>query len=205
MATELCRANLEEYIVGNKYRGPRFPSEKEMLHQLTQGLDHLHNLKIVHGDIKPTNILIFVPLEGAIKQPQIKLSDFKIYKMIETNKMVQLTNTILTSPSGSRGVTVVTPPELYNSNRFGSKVDVWALGCIFGYVLSGGKHPFGDGYFSQNKQIRRKQFMLLTKQDLKGNNDDAEAFGLIISMLMVEPQNRPTVEDVLKHPFFSSI
>jgi len=105
VATELCTATLEDYIIGNKYQGPRFPNEKEMLHQLTQGLDHLHKLKIVHRDIKPTNILIFINN----LQPQIKLADFDIAKMIKTdrpnmnNMVLEFTNTNLTNPNGLRG------------------------------------------------------------------------------------------------------
>lgn len=195
---------MEDYVIGDKYQGPRFPNEKEMLHQLTQGLGHLHSLKIVHRDIKPTNILIFVPLEGATnKQPQIKLADFSISKIIQTNKMGRdFTNTSLTNPSGSRGWM---PPELFESDRFDFKVDVWALGCIFGYALTGGKHPFGDDFLIQIERIRKKQPMLLTKKDLMGNINDADkAFDLIKSMLMVEPKNRPTVTDVLKDPFFAN-
>lgn len=60
---ELCRGTLEDYLNG-KYQGPRFRNLKEILCQVTRGLAHLHELKIVHRDIKPTNLLIFVPSEG---------------------------------------------------------------------------------------------------------------------------------------------
>jgi len=203
----LCRGTLEDYIIGNKYQGPKFRNEKEMLHQLTQGLGHLHSLRIVHRDIKPNNILVFVPLERAksnSSKPLIKLADFDISKIIQTNKMGQdFTNTSLTNPSGSRGWMA---PEVYQSNRFDFKVDVWALGCIFGYALTGGKHPFGEDYFEQFDRIRKKQPMLLKKKDLivETNKDADKAFELIKSMLIVEPKNRPTVMYILKDPFFSN-
>ena len=35
-------------------------------------------------------------------------------------------------------------PEVYKLKRFDFRVDIWSLGCVFGYTLSRGKHPFGD-------------------------------------------------------------
>ena len=60
---ELCSGTLEDYVKGKFNTGPKFKSEREVLHQVSKGLAHLHQLTIVHRDIKPTNILIFVPVE----------------------------------------------------------------------------------------------------------------------------------------------
>jgi len=84
IVTELCEGTLEEYING-KYNGPRFENERKILWQMTQGLAHLHSKGIVHRDIKPTNILIYVPPSSengaAINvEPLIKLADFGISK-----------------------------------------------------------------------------------------------------------------------------
>ena len=119
--------------------------------------------------------------------------------------VLDFTNTSLTNPNGSRGWM---PPELFESERFDFKVDVWALGCIFGYTLTGGKHPFGEDYITRIDRIRKKKPMLLTKKDFVGNinnNDADKAFDLIKSMLIVEPKNRPIIAVVLKDPFFNSI
>jgi len=48
----------------------------------------------------------------------------------------------MVNPKGTRGWMA---PEQYGSARLGGEVDIFALGCIFGYTLSTeGKHPFGD-------------------------------------------------------------
>jgi len=133
----LCSGTLDEYFNG-KYQGPRFRDEREILRQVTRGLAHLHKLKIVHRDIKPANLLIFVPTDEFNNKPLMKLADFDISKMLKANINMDFTNTSLTNPSGSRGWMA---PEVYQSHRFDFKVDVWALGLIFGFTLSGGKHP----------------------------------------------------------------
>jgi len=55
-------------------------------------------------------------------------------------------------------------PEVYESNRFDFKIDIWALGCIFGYTLTNGnKHPFGDNSNERIVRIIRKEPMVMTK------------------------------------------
>lgn len=58
-------------------------------------------------------------------------------------------------------------PEVYESKRFNSKVDVFPLGCIFSYTLTGGKHPFGEDSNQRINRITRKQPMILIQVDLK--------------------------------------
>ena len=200
MATELCSGTLEEYLNG-KYVGPRFLNELEILHQVVQGLAHLHRLGIVHRDIKPTNILIFIPSEGSdeTNKPLVKLADFGISKILKIGKN-DFTNTSVTNPNGTRGWMA---PEVYESNRFDFKVDIWALGCIFGYTLSEGKnHPFGEEN-KRNSRILQKEDMELTPRDLKKPySDDRVGFELIKSMLEREPTVRPEITKVLNSSFF---
>ena len=93
------------------------------------------------------------------------------------------------------------PPELFIKELFDFKVDVWALGCIFAYTLSGGKHPFAD----DNKRVIRimnKKPMVLGQKDFKKPySNDPSIFLLIKSMVSVEPVNRPEITDVLKSVF----
>jgi len=170
-------------------------TEKDILRQLTKGLAHLHNLGIVHRDIKPTNILIFVSDDGT---ELIKLADFNISKVLKSNK--DFTNTNVTNPSGTSGWMA---PEVYESERFDFKVDIYALGLIFAYTLSGGKHPFGDeDSFERKARIRKKEAMVMTQKDLKiPFSRDSVAFELIKSML-VEPTKRPIIAQVENSSFF---
>ncbi len=198
IAMELCSGTLQEYVLGN-YNGPKFENEKEIVRQVTKGLAHLHELGITHRDIKPANILIFIPASdnGSESNPLMKLADFGISKVLGAGKE-DFTNTNTTNPTGTRGWMA---PEVYELKRFDFKVDIWALGLIFGFTLSGGKHPFGDDIDSRSTRIRQKEKMLLTKGDLKESGGHV-AFKLIKRMLTVEPNSRPTVQDVLNDFFF---
>jgi len=193
----LCSGTLDDYFNG-RYHGPKFKSEKEILFQATQGLAYLHSLKIIHRDIKPTNILISL-LKGNGGEPQIKLADFGLSKILRVDQE-DYTNSNPSNPSGTREWIA---PEAHDPKRCGYKEDVWALGLIIGFTLSGGKHPFGEDLDERSSRIKKKEPMILVQQDLKEPySDDAEAFELIQTMLVIEPENRPKIEDVKNNLFF---
>ena len=54
-----------------------------ILRQATQGVQHLHNLDIVHRDIKPHNVLISMP--GKKGEVRAMISDFGLCKKLKVN------------------------------------------------------------------------------------------------------------------------
>ena len=82
-------------------------------------------------------------------------------------------------------------------------IDIFSLGCVFYYVLTGGNHP----YDSASKYMREANIV-------KGNYDISElanlgdyqweAKDLIGRMLSHSPRSRPDARQVLCHPFFWS-
>lgn len=62
------------------------------------------------------------------------------------------------------------------------------------YILSGGRHPFGDN-FKCEANIDEGKYSL-------DHVEDVVAKDLIEWMINAEPKNRPTVEQCLSHPFF---
>jgi serine/threonine-protein kinase/endoribonuclease IRE1 len=82
--------------------------------------------------------------------------------------------------------------------------DIFSLGCLFFWVLTDGVHPFEDENGWQ--QLRE----LNIKRDKKNMDalsrwsDAYEPMQLITSMLEHQPENRPTAQAVLNHPYFWS-
>ncbi len=201
---ELCAGTLQDYVEGN-YQGPIIGDEREILYQVTQGLAYLHRIDIIHRDIKPSNILIFVPEDAGMK-PQMKLGDFGLSKLMMLNirgeKNFSTSNNI-NNPKGTIGWMA---PELYQSEHWDSKVDIFPLGCVFAYTLTdGGKHPFGDDdHLRRQIRIIDQEPILLSSEDLKKSySNDDEAFELIQSLVEMNPENRPIADEVLNHPFFA--
>lgn len=90
---------------------------KNIMIQITEGVSFLHSKNILHGDIKPENILKFKNI--------YKLSDFGYSKILKHN----YTDTLLYSKK-------YRPPEIYFFKCF-LKSDIWALGCTFYEIIIG--------------------------------------------------------------------
>lgn len=86
IALELCPCSLADLIESpNKHPTINASFEpKRALQQITQGLRHLHNLKIVHRDIKPQNILVSRPNRDGLHR--MLISDFGLCKKLEMDQ-----------------------------------------------------------------------------------------------------------------------
>ncbi len=83
--------------------------------QITSALNHVHEKKTLHRDLKPMNI--FLTGDGVVK-----LGDFGVAKVLEnTNEMVKCYD---------RGTLYYMSPELLNEEPYNKKSDVWSLGCV---------------------------------------------------------------------------
>nr|CAD7443363.1 unnamed protein product [Timema bartmani] len=85
--------------------------------------------------------------------------------------------------------------ELYLSTT--CAVDIFSMGCVFYYVLSLGKHPFGDA-------LRRQANILAGESILTDLKSDEKLLSLTLveAMISMEAHKRPQATAVLKHPLF---
>ncbi|KAK3718932.1 bifunctional endoribonuclease/protein kinase ire1 [Vermiconidia calcicola] len=235
IAVELCQASLFEVWEAEKAReDTRQVQMRSLKHsiqqdvpkalqQLAAGLYHLHNLRIIHRDIKPQNILVAFPKRNQNNGPRLVISDFGLGKNLPENVST------LIDPTGNAGTSGWKAPELIsqpkdvdskhsqsNSHTGGSEsangttsgvkraADIFSLGCLFFWVLTDGIHPYEDENGWQ--QLRELNIKRDNKKMgvLERWSDSYEPMQLITSMLEHQPENRPTALQVLNHPFFWS-
>ncbi|XP_051139823.1 serine/threonine-protein kinase/endoribonuclease IRE1b-like [Andrographis paniculata] len=148
------------------------------------GLAHLHELGIIHRDLKPQNVLV-------IKDRSIsaKISDMGISKHLE-GEMSSLTKN--TTGIGSSGWQA---PEQLRNERQSRAVDLFSLGCILFFCMTGGKHPFGEN-------LERDINIVNDRKDLFLIDGIPEATNLISRLLDSNPNERPTAIEVTHHPLF---
>lgn len=100
---------------------------KLIIFQIMLGVRYLHNLGIVHRDLKLENIMMSHQKDGAVP----KIVDFGLAKMIGPNESAN-------EPFGTLGYVA---PEVLQKKPYTFSCDVWSLGCIL-YALLSGSLPF---------------------------------------------------------------
>ncbi|CAJ0967334.1 unnamed protein product [Ranitomeya imitator] len=196
IAIELCMATLQEYVEEKDF--DRHGLEPiGLLEQTMSGLAYLHSLSIVHRDLKPHNILISMP--SALGRVKAMISDFGLCKKLAVGRHS------FSRRSGVPGTEGWIAPEMLSEDFKENPtytVDIFSAGCVFYYVVSEGRHPFG-------KSLQRQANILLGASSLDclslEKHEDLIAHHLIERMIDKDPQKRPSAPAVLKHPFFWSL
>lgn len=193
IALELCAATVQDYIEG-RYKPPQLLQSLEILQQAMSGIAHLHSLDIVHRDIKPHNVLISMP--GPKGDIRVMISDFGLCKKLSAGRYS------FSRRSGAAGTEGWIAPEMLDPNpshRTTCAVDIFSTGCVFYYVLTSGKHPFGES-------LRRQANILSGDYNLSHLPGDENYVPrrLIESMISFSSEDRPFAGMILKHPLFWS-
>jgi serine/threonine protein kinase len=122
-----------EYIRGTSMQeilatNGRFPLETAIhqLKQILRGLNYAHNRHIIHGDIKPGNILI-------TDDNEIKLSDFGLARI--SGYVHNSSNSL------PMGTPVYASPEQILGRELDQRSDIYSLGVTF-YEMVTGEFPF---------------------------------------------------------------
>ncbi|MCJ1304391.1 bifunctional endoribonuclease/protein kinase ire1 [Hypocenomyce scalaris] len=100
---------------------------------------------------------------------------------------------------GSGSEPAVVDPQ--TNRRATRAIDIFSLGCVFYYVLTGGNHPFDkDGKYMREANIVKGYYDLSGLSNL--GDYQWEAKDLVASMLSHDPKSRPDASAVMLHPFF---
>lgn len=155
---------------------------RDLVRILFDALHYCHRASVVHRDLKPENLL----LEDERDNANIKLADFGFAQRICAPNS-------LTTQCGTPGYVA---PEILKGIPYGEKVDVWSAGVIT-YILLGGYPPFYDENQGRMfRKIKRGEFKFHSPM---WDNVSAEAKDLIKKLLVVDPSQRLTAEQALKH------
>ncbi|MDP2863948.1 MAG: serine/threonine-protein kinase [Desulfobacterales bacterium] len=102
----------------------------EIIINVCNALDYAHKQKVIHRDIKPTNIMIDSSLSP-------KIADFSIAQIIEA-----------TVEMGIFGTPSYMSPEQLKDSQVSGISDIFSLGCVLYEMLAGVKAFPGDNHFA---------------------------------------------------------
>jgi NIMA (never in mitosis gene a)-related kinase len=144
--------------------------------QMTRGLKSLHDLKILHRDLKAANIFLF-------SDGTAKIGDLNVSKV--ARRGVGYTQT---------GTPYYASPEVWKEEVYDNKSDIWSLGCVTYEMLT--LHPPFRGKDMEDlyNKVIKGQYKRIGKNYSEDMNE------IINFLLKVNPKDRPNCDEILKHP-----
>lgn len=190
LVTELCGAgDLGRLLMAgqDEFSSTMLSEEEafEILKQILNSVVYLHSRGIVHRDLKPGNFLCCAPdskskddsrnVAGKIRV--IKLADFGVSSYCHVKHR-------LTRKCGTDGFMA---PEIMRNQPYDQKADIFSVGCILHWLLTGhAPKAKEDGSYVMSK--------------IRLNFVSDEARELVQQLTRPEPQERPSAEEVLRLP-----
>ncbi|XP_061623843.1 serine/threonine-protein kinase PLK2b isoform X1 [Phyllopteryx taeniolatus] len=193
------------------------PEVRYYLRQIVSGLKYLHEQEILHRDLKLGNFFVSESME-------LKVGDFGLAAKLEPAGNRR--KTICGTPN-------YLSPEVLNKQGHGCESDIWALGCVIrpvqGVLCLSTKVSWDrlqltveNGWIEPHEHLSRSRYtMLLGRPPFETTNlketyrciRDAryslpsslspQAKQLITSLLAKVPEDRPDLEHILRHDFFT--
>jgi len=158
----------------------RFTTEaqvKKVFYRIVQGVQHLHHINIVHRDIKDENILI------RTDDDTVEIIDFGSSAYVKEGKKFD-------KFCGTGGYAA---PEVLSGQKYdGPPQDIWSLGILL-YTMIYGSNPFRTLDQIITSEVK---FPVIVSS---GSHD------LMCRMLNRDFKKRPTIDEVINHPWFADL
>ncbi|CAL8380121.1 unnamed protein product [Arctogadus glacialis] len=156
---------------------------------LAKTVEYLHSQGVVHRDLKPSNIRFS---DDTGNPESIRICDFGFAKQLRAE------NGLLMTPCYTA---TFVAPEILKKQGYDAACDIWSLGILL-YTIIAGFSPFASGPDDTPEEILAQigcgRFLLV------GGNWDLvsdSAKDIVTKMLHVDPHQRLTAHQVLRHPW----
>jgi serine/threonine-protein kinase len=176
-----------EYVDGPNFeslvrsRGPLPVAEAcELARQVAVGLDHAHEHRIIHREIKPANLLIARPTP-ANPDYLVKIADFGVAKLSPWQTVTS--GGLLGTPD------FVAPEQAHDPRQADHRADLYSLGAVLFFLLTG-QPPFPGG--TVEEKIRRHLWEEPVRIDRCRYDLHPAITALVHQLLAKNPAQRPS-------------
>ncbi|OMJ84533.1 hypothetical protein SteCoe_14340 [Stentor coeruleus] len=153
-------------------------------HELFSALNYMHKQGVIHCNLCPEYIVLSTDDDNAV----LKIIGFTLAQKISDKKPIEINKIRIEFAS----------PEVFN-NEFTTKSDIWSAGVVLYNILTT-RYPFPKGSIEMTIDS-------ISKCQVDYNNSgfasiSLQAKNLIKSILVLDPNQRPSCEQLLENPWF---
>mmetsp|Transcript_9947 Transcript_9947/g.17883 ORF Transcript_9947/g.17883 Transcript_9947/m.17883 type:complete len:740 (-) Transcript_9947:138-2357(-) len=159
-----------------------------LIKQIISSVSYLHSKDIIHRDLKLENFLF----QDKTDDSELKMIDFGLSKHFVRGEIQHETV----------GTPYTVAPEVILGKGYDEKCDVWGIGVIT-YLLLSGETPFG-GASDEDDLNEVKQNILsgnVSFESLCWDHVSEAAVDFIKSLLLLDPEERPSASELQEHPW----
>nr|XP_023417694.1 putative sperm motility kinase W [Cavia porcellus] len=172
-----CGKDLQRFIKFAETQKLEEEKARLIFRELLEAVQYCHDSGIIHGDLKPANILMD-------REGHPKLSDFGLAFRFLPGQEVTACGCTLQYAA----------PELFLQKKYqGPPLDIWSLGVIL-FEMVAGVRPFSGTKTELMKNALKGQYQF-------PQHFSKEVQSLIKGLLNPDPSMRPTLEQVRQHPW----
>ncbi|KAI7824193.1 kinase-like domain-containing protein [Kickxella alabastrina] len=210
---EFMDKDLKRYMdaVGNHGALPP-QTIKVLMYQLLKGIKYCHEMRVLHRDLKPQNLLIN-------SRNQLKLGDFGLARAVGI-PVNTFSNEVVT-------LWYRAPDVLLGSRNYSNTIDIWSAGCIMAEMFTG--RPLFAGSSNDDQLVKIFRIMgtpseatwpsvsrlpnwknnlpMYPPQRLEQHlpQMDPYAIDLLKKLLVYDPDLRWEASKCLTHPYFQDL
>ena len=173
---DLCDTNLKDFV--EEVDGFKDDDAIDAMLQVSLGLEFIHSAKIIHGNLKPQNVLINKKFDKTVyKITDFGLSQIKAFKVNDEDKNV---NNFMA-------------PEvmMMEETKIAASADIFSVGVMFYWLM------VWDVPFEFTKEVCDLAYD--AKAHIKRNVPVAEAHTILRAMLKRDPKKRAKIQEVISN------
>lgn len=181
---ERCESSLQQSFASVRCAGPA--EVARTIREMLFGLEHLHSLRIVHRDVKPSHFLT-----GGPSGLTLKLSGFDSAASLPRSGVL----------FGACGTPLFISPEMAADRAYATGTDIWSLGVVVYELLCGRlPHAASSSESAKMTTVRLGGSPLNFETAANITPVSAEAKCLVRRLLEHAPQRRLSACEALQHP-----
>lgn len=189
MLIEFCEGGAVDSIMIDLEKPLTESQIRYLCHEICEGLRFLHSNKVIHRDLKAGNVLL--TLDG-----DVKIADFGV--SAKNKHTLQKRDSFIGTPYWMAPEVVLC--ETYRDNPYDYKADIWSLGITL--------IEFAQMEPPNNEMNPMRVLLKIQKSDppsLAQPSKWSKEFKDFLALCLIkDPNQRPSSEELLKHPFIAN-